>query len=236
MRGRDGGITDGAAGLYLLSLFCLHNKMISVKLRSIFIDKQEKEKMDGVVAPRDLQDALNKLFRQGMKIPSEEVNGLVKFIAGIDSSDTHLPGLIDMASRLLSQNQDFSEHLTTLFAKAVSVPTSPILGERLIQRLFYANPDVLAEPLIDFVRGAPMGPRQTELLRDIFNPRSLLRDAVECYPPESHDQKVWGLKSAAAGIDNLRAQKGFGDIVECVVDSVKLQKRANQCYGALFHA
>ena len=119
--------------------------------------------------------------------------------------------------------------------KAVSVPPSPLSGDRLIQCLFHANPDVLAEALVDFVRQDPVGQRQTAALKAIFNSHSLRQDCIECfYPPESYAQKVQGLKTAAAGIDDLRAEKGLSRIVDCVVTSIELQKEASRQYRALF--
>lgn len=104
----------------------------------------------------------------------------------------------------------------------------------MIQGFFYANPDVLAEALVDFVRQDPVGKRQTEALKAIFNSHSLRQDCIERYPPESYAQKVQGLKTAAAGIDELRAEKGLSRIVECVLTSIELQKEADRQYGALF--
>ncbi len=191
--------------------------------------------MEGVFDPHALQEELTQYYSRGVIVSSDRAGELVRCIAAIDSSNAYLPRLIDLASRFLPQDKDLSERLTTLFTKAVSVPPSPLSGERLIQSLFYANPDVLAEPLIDFVREDPMGKRQTAALKIIFNSHSLRQDALECfYPPESYAQKVQGLKTAAAGIDNLRAQKGFSDIVQRVITSVESQKGADRQYETLF--
>lgn len=170
---------------------------------------------------------------------SNRVGEFVDRIAAVDPSDEKLPTVIRLLARALPQDEHFPTRLTTLFTKAVSVPPSrlsALSGDKLVQNLFYANPDVLAKPFVDFVRGDPMGERQTKLLTDIFNPTILLRDAVECYPPESYDQKVWGLKRAAAGIDNLRTERGLGHIVRLVLDSVAFKKDADKQYKTLFPA
>lgn len=157
---------------------------------------------------------------------SGKVGELVNRIAAVDSSDGKLPAVIRDVALSLPQDEHFPTRLTTLFNKAVSV----VKEDSFIRELFYLHPDVLADALIDFVRQDPAGPKQTEVLMDVFYPFTL-----SCYINDaSSPQKIQGLRTAAAGIDNLRAQKGFSDIVRFVVDSIESQKGADRQYETLF--
>ena len=170
-----------------------------------------------------------------IEVPSDKARDLVERVVAADSSHESLLDAIELLASALPQDQDRSKHLTTLFNKVVSVGS--YAGERLIHGLFYRNPDVLAEPLIDFVRGDPMGSRQTKLLRDIFNPAILRKDTLECfYSAESYAQKVQGLKTAAAGIDDLRAKQGVLAIVENVITSYEAERAAKEQHRSLFHS
>lgn len=169
-----------------------------------------------------------------IEVPSDKARDLVERVVAADSSHESLLGAIELLASALPQDQDRSKHLMTLFNKVVSVGS--YTGERLIHGLFYRNPDALAEPLIDFVRGDPMGQRRTKLLTDIFNPAILRRDAVECYPPESYDQEVRGLKRAAAGIDKLRTKQGVLAIVEGVITSHEAERAAKEQHRSLFYS
>lgn len=158
---------------------------------------------------------------------SGKVGELVDRIAAVDSSDGKLPTVIRDVALSLPQDEHFPTRLTTLFNKAVSVVKEDSF---FIRELFYLHPDVLAEALIDFVRRDPAGPKQTEVLMDVFYPFTL-----SCYINDaSSPQKIQGLKTAAAGIDDLRTQKGLSDIVQCVITSVESQKGADRQYETLF--
>jgi hypothetical protein len=147
----------------------LHKAIFSVKFRSIFIDEQRKEKMSDTSSSRELCEEIHQrtVGKYGIiEVPSDKARDLVERVVAMDSTHTHLLNAIELLASALPQDQDRSKHLMTLFNKVVSVGS--YTGERLIHGLFYRNPDALAEPLIDFVRGDPMGQRRTKLLTDIL--------------------------------------------------------------------
>lgn len=172
------------------------------------------------------------------EISSEQAGRLVERVAAMDCGDPVCEGLlgdsIKLLARVLPQDEHFSTRLTTLFNRAAPIGSSNVRD--LMRDLFYRNPDVLADPLIAFVCWAPMGERQTQLLRDIFHPTSLWRDAVECFPPKSYNRKAQGLRRAAVGMDELCKQKGFLAIVENIIAFVESQRAASMHYRGLFHS
>ncbi len=219
----------------LTSLFVCIIKSFSVNFHPVFTHKRRKEKMS------DFLDA-NKLDREirdcgcpgqgywGVQIPSAKAGKFVERAVAL-RHESIVP-IIKRLAFALPEDQYRSQHLTALFNKVVSIGTVP--GNNLAQELFHANPDALAEPLITFVRENPTGGAQTRLLTDIFDPDTLRRDAVGCYPPESYDQKVQGLKRAAAGIDNLPTKPGVLSIVEDVITSYESERNARKKHGDLF--
>lgn len=184
----------------------------------------------------EIRQYTNRYCYEHSKVPSDKAGDLVERVVAVDSTtDQYLPDTIKLLASFLPQDEHFTSRLTTLFNKAVSLGS--YAGERLIHDLFYRNPDVLAEPLIDFVRQDPMGKRQTKLLTDIFNPAILRRDAIGCYPPASYDQKILGLKTAAGGIDTLHGRKqGILAIVECVITSFESERAAKEKHREFFYS
>lgn len=186
-----------------------------------------------------LYDEIRALVYKGFEIreiPSEQAGRLVEQVVAMDCGDPVCEGLLwdslELLARALPQDEHFSTRLTTLFNRAAPIGSSNVRD--LMRDLFCLNPDVLAEPLVAFVRGDPMGERQTKLLTNIFNPATFRQQIVVLYPRESYDQNVQGLKRAAAGIDKLRTKQGVLAIVEGLITSFESERAAKINYKDLF--
>lgn len=170
---------------------------------------------------------------------SEAAGALVAEIVAADPSTQDLSENIRYMAKVLPKDNALPSRLTALFNKLCHLPEDDPLFPSEIQELFYLNPDVLADALVKFVQEDPTGKQQENILREIFNPRSLKRDAVELYSEGSvYALMTQGLKNAAADIDTLRGaqgqRRGVSHIVRQVIASVEAERDATKQHLKLF--
>ena len=137
-------------------------------------------------------------------MPSDKAGEFVNRIAAVGHSMRGLSTLIWTMYWVLPQDEHFPTRLTALFEKA-NVGSRSYGRDHIVVQFFSQHPDVLAGPLVDFVRQDPSALRQSRGLNKIFGVHAgSIFSYLPLYPSESQDQKVCALRAASEEIDTLR--------------------------------